>query len=107
MMTEAHVDLHLVNDFGHVVDLEGGVGTFASEISGPSGFIVMDCMAMKARLDNKVVLDRGKKGDSRFGSMLFSSADPMPVNTHPSMDRNTSHPALSSIVQQHMSTVNY
>lgn len=65
------------DDLGHVLDLERGIGTFASQISGAGGLVVVDSMALEAGLDREVVLHGVETGHSccRVGVHFFMFAE--------------------------------
>ena len=66
----SNVLLATEDDLGHVLDLEGGVGTLTSQISGSSGLVVVDGVALEAGLDREVSLDSGETGLCRRGCGL-------------------------------------
>lgn len=50
------------NNFGHVIDLEGGIGTLTGQVGGAGRFVVVDSVAVEAGLDSQVVLDGSQTG---------------------------------------------
>lgn len=50
------------DNFGHVINLEGGIGTLTGQVGGASRLVIMDSMAVEAGLDCQMVLDGSQTG---------------------------------------------
>ena len=48
------------DELGHIFDLEGRIGALASQVCGTRGLIIVDSMALEARLDREMALNSSK-----------------------------------------------